>query len=371
VRTRFVVGNRGLPAFTACGVVGLALAWVLALALVARRGLPLWPMAAVALAAMGTFLALAAVTKVVTGEERLVYYHHEVAALAVAALALWLLGRPVREYLDATILGVGAFLACGRIGCLLVGCCHGRPARVGARYRDEHAAAGFTPYYVGVRLFPIQAVESLWVFFLVAVGAALVWSDRVPGTALVWYVVAYDAGRFVFEFARGDPDRPDRGGFSSAQWLSVLLTVAVVVAGWIGWLPVRPWHAAVAVGLVLTVIVVAIQRRRGEGERHRLSHPHHVRELAGLLTRLAEPAPASDGIPIATTSRGIRISAGAFAGDAGAIEHYTLSAQRGTLSAATARVLAGVIAALRSPRGAAEILPGETGVFHVVVRRSE
>src|SRR5262249_2645134 len=149
---------------------GLALAWVLALALVARRGLPLWPMAVVALAAMATFLALAAVTKVVTGEGRLVYYHPEVAGLAPAGLRLRLLERLVLAYLDAPILGVGAFLACGRIGCLLVGCCHGRPARFGVRYRAEHAAAGFTPYYVGVRLFPVQAVESLWVFLLVAVG---------------------------------------------------------------------------------------------------------------------------------------------------------------------------------------------------------
>src|SRR5262245_20265987 len=45
VRTRFTVGRRRLPAFTTCGFAGLALAWVLALALVARRGLPLWPMA--------------------------------------------------------------------------------------------------------------------------------------------------------------------------------------------------------------------------------------------------------------------------------------------------------------------------------------
>ena len=31
--------------------------------------------------------------------------------------------------LDAAVLGIGAFLAFGRIGCLNAGCCHGRPAR--------------------------------------------------------------------------------------------------------------------------------------------------------------------------------------------------------------------------------------------------
>src|SRR3712207_6538150 len=88
-RPRLWFGRRSWPAFQVCGYAGLALAWALALALVAHRGLPLWPMAAVALAAMATFLALALATKVITGREVLVYYHHEIAVAAVAAFILW------------------------------------------------------------------------------------------------------------------------------------------------------------------------------------------------------------------------------------------------------------------------------------------
>src|SRR5439155_22019386 len=97
-------------------------------------------------------------------------YHHEIDVMINAALLLWLLGQPLLPYLDLTILGIGMFLACGRVGCLMVGCCHGRPHSWGVRYKQEHADAGFAPYYVGVRLFPIQAVESLWVLSIVIVG---------------------------------------------------------------------------------------------------------------------------------------------------------------------------------------------------------
>ena len=34
---------------------------------------------------------------------------------------------PVLPYLDLTCLGLGIFLVCGRQGCLMVGCCHGKP----------------------------------------------------------------------------------------------------------------------------------------------------------------------------------------------------------------------------------------------------
>jgi hypothetical protein len=125
------------------------------------------------LTAVLTFLALAMVTKIITGEENLIYYHHEIAVMVVAACLLNLLYQPVLPYLDITILGLGTFLAFGRVGCLMVGCCHGRPHGRGVCYRAEHAAAGFTPYLVGVRLFPIQAVESVWVFSIVVVGVCL------------------------------------------------------------------------------------------------------------------------------------------------------------------------------------------------------
>src|SRR5947209_3943111 len=207
-RPEVVVLGRPRSAFKLCGYVGLACAVVLGLALAAQTGLRLWAAALLVPSSALTFLALALATKIIAGGERLVYYHQEVAVITVAGLLLWLLRQPVLPYLDATALSVGAFLSCGRVGCLMVGCCHGRPHRWGVRYGAGHAAAGFARYYVGVRLFPVQAVESLWALYVVAAGGVMVLSGRPAGSALAWYAVAYDAGRFCFEFMRGDPERP-------------------------------------------------------------------------------------------------------------------------------------------------------------------
>src|SRR4030095_14367841 len=204
----------------------------------------------------------------------------EIAVVAVAALTLRLLDQPVLRYLDATILGVGLFLACGRMGGLRVGCCHGRPARCGVRYRSKHAAAGFAPYYVGVRLFPVQAVESLWVLGVVLAGSASILSGQAPGEALAWYGVTYNVGRFCFEFVRGDPERPYYWGFSQPQWISLILMLVIVVAELSGGLPFHTWHIGATAMMVVTMIAVFAKRRFQKIAKHRLLHPHHVKEVA-------------------------------------------------------------------------------------------
>src|SRR4051794_493873 len=77
VRPEFALLGVRVSAFRLCGCTGLGVAFALAMALVARAGLSPAVMAGVTLAAVATFLALALVTKAVTGEERLIYYHHE------------------------------------------------------------------------------------------------------------------------------------------------------------------------------------------------------------------------------------------------------------------------------------------------------
>jgi hypothetical protein len=178
VRPNIYLLRKSRSAFQVCGYTGLALSILLAMSLVLWRGLSPLVMVVIILAAVLTFFGLALATKIVTGEESLIYYHHEIAVMSVVTVVLWLLGQPILAYLDVTLLGIGAFLVCGRIGCLMVGCCHGRPHRWGVCYRAQHATAGFPAYYVGIRLFPIQAVESLWVFFVVCTGTLLVLSGQ-------------------------------------------------------------------------------------------------------------------------------------------------------------------------------------------------
>lgn len=367
-------------AFHLCGLTGLALAIALGCGLTLYRGLSLWVLAAIVLAAVGTFLALAMITKLVVGEERLIYYHHEVAILTMVTLALWALGQPVLAYLDVAILGVGTFLFCGRVGCFMVGCCHGRPHRWGVRYRPEHAEAGFTPYFVGVRLFPIQLVEAVWVFATVAVGVALMLGGSAPGEALAWYVIVYDVGRFGFEFLRGDPSRPYRGGFSEGQWTSLLLMLVVVGAELGGAIPLHAWHLAATAGVTVAMIAVAGRRKLRGDARHRLLSPKHIREIAEAVELLGDPVgrqlpPSAEGSPrvvhVACTSAGLRLSTDQVETASGVVRHFTFSAAQGTLRETDARSLARLLAALRHHESLGEVLPGREGIFHLVVPSSD
>lgn len=376
VRPEVHIYHRSPSAFHVCGLTGLALAIGLAMTLVWHGGLSPWVMGLVILAAMGTFLALAMATKIATGRENLVYYYHEIAVLTVAAVLLWLLRQPVLAYLDATILGVGMFLACGRVGCLMVGCCHGRPHAWGVCYRPEHAEAGFPDYLVGVRLFPIQAIESAWVLGVVAVGSALVWSGQPPGTALAWYVVMYDLGRFSFEFMRGDAARPYWGGFSEAQWISVALMAGVVAAEAAGVLPFHAWHAAVAGLLLLSMLVLWLRRRSAACMAFRLRHPRHVEEMGVALhsvPRLTVDAasPDPDGAAFdfgcRCTSLGVQLSASCIQDASGPVQHYAFSFAHGVMPPTVAQVVAELITQLRPASGQSELVAGQHGVYHLLV----
>jgi hypothetical protein len=237
------------------------------------------------------------------------------------------------------------------------------------RYRAEHAA-GVAPYYVGVRLFPVQLVEAVWVLGVVAVGVLLVLRAEPPGAALAWYVVAYDLGRFGLEFLRGDPGRPYRGDFSSPQWIALVLTWAVVVGGWLDLLPARRWHLGAAVGTVAVMLAVAARRRWRGRARDRLWHPRHVREVAAALT-----AASGGAIALGETSLGVRISAGRVADAGGVIEHVGISHRDGDLPPEAAAALAELVTVLRRPEVtgplSGEIVCGGQGVYHLLLRADD
>jgi len=363
--------------FLVCGAVGLTVAVAVGAGLTVRLGLSLWIFGVAVATAVATFLSLALLTKVLAGEERLVYYHHEVAILASVTTVLWLIGQPVLRYLDVTLLGVGAFLVCGRVGCFMVGCCHGRPHDWGVRYRPEHADVGFTPYFVGVRLFPVQLAESAWVFLTVAVGVGLLLRGAAPGEALAWYIVVYDLGRFGFEFLRGDPARPYRLGFSEAQCTSLLLMVILSAAELAGAVPLRPWHLLATLSLIAVMIGVIAKRRWLGDRRYRLLGARHMREVAGaveLIASLDGRATRQGGsqprtMPVARTSSGIRISGGRMDdADGREIRHYTISSTVGDLRDGEASALTELLARLNHHDTHGEALRGGTpGTFHLIV----
>jgi hypothetical protein len=377
VRPDLHILRRSWSSFKVCGYIGLMLASLLGMALVMSRGLSPWVLASLVLAAALTFFGLAMATKILIGEEQLIYYHHEIAVMAVAALLLWLLHQPVLPYLDVTILVIGTFLVCGRVGCLLVGCCHGRPHRWGICYRPEHATAGFPAYYVGVRLFPIQVIESLSVFGIVVVGSVLVLCGPPPGEALAWYVMSYGVARFGFEFARGDVGRPDLWGFSEAQWTSLLFMGASVGADMVGVVTSHPWHSVATAGLAMTMLVVAFQRHRQRTATYLLLHPSHVKEVAEVVavaSHLAiETSPLAiqrvtpTEVHVGCTSLGLQISVSNITTATGALRHYALSLRQDIMTHESASALARLILQLTHATASYELMQGSQGVFHVFI----
>jgi hypothetical protein len=381
VRPEIHFGRKAYSAFHLCGYTGLLLAVLLAMVLVVYQQLSLWVMVGIITVAVATFLAMAMTTKIILGEERLIYYHHEIAIMIVAALVLWQFDQPVLPYLDITILGIGTFLVCGRIGCFMVGCCHGRPHQFGVCYREEHAQAGFTAYYVGIRLFPIQAVESLWVLGTVAVGAAIILQHYSPGIALAWYIISYDIGRFFFEFMRGDPSRHYSWGFSEGQWTSVVLMIVLVWLELSGFVPYELWHSAATAGLILVMVTIVLIRRFRKTTKYRLLNPRHVREIAravqmvsrteGILTAVNNGGPMFPDIAVRSTSQGICISGGMLAEGSSCLRHYALSCQRGAMTADIAEIVSRVILTTsRHSYDSKELIKGKDGVYHLLLHDS-
>lgn len=359
-RSRFLAphlhfGTRRLSSFTFCGIVGVIAAVALAMTLTAHRALSLGVMAAIVVAAIATFFAVILITKVITGVEQIIYYHHEIAVLVVAAIVARLFGAPVLAYLDATILGIGAFLFCGRIGCLLVGCCHGRPSRFGVRYGDEHVACGFTWYYAGIPLFPLQLVEATWVLIVVIASSLDVWRGAPYGAALAAYVVAYDVARFALEYFRGDPARPYTAGLSQAQWISFWLTTAVVTGELRGALPWHAWHLATLIVLVAAMIATILVRRT-------VPHVHHVREVANVIA-----GDLQTSVAVVHTTAGLCLSASRVVEQGQPVSVIAFSSPSAAMSDREAAATMRLILLLRRVTAPVRVLRTEAGAFELVV----
>jgi hypothetical protein len=266
-----------------------------------------------------SFFAYGHLRRLVTGRECFVLLEHVWFAEGCVAATLWALDLPILAYLDPVAVGLCFFLAAGRIGCLLVGCCHGRPSSVGIRYGEEAARDGFPQALVGVRLFPVPAIEA---GALVAIGlSGLVALPFAPaGAVFTWFLVAYSVVRFGLEGLRGDL-RPHLLGLSVNRWMcivefSVALEISAHQHGGIGARELGLFGALAA------LLVAALSLRAVVDQRPRVLSAEHVAEVEELARRaIADPfeSPGAE-----TTSRGVVVAATA-APDGVPLSHVSLS----------------------------------------------
>lgn len=155
--------------------------------------------------------------------------------VAVALGALWLMVR--RHGLRLGLVANAFFVfiplshAIGRIGCLLGGCCWGRPTDLpwAVTYTDP-AAQRLNGTPLGVPLHPTVLYEAGLETGNFLLGLAL-WRRGAPDGAIVaLWMGLYGTERFLLEFLRADP-RGGLGPLSTSQWLSLgLLAIAL---GWV------------------------------------------------------------------------------------------------------------------------------------------
>lgn len=314
--------------------------------------------------AAGTFFLLAFAAKWLTGQESIVYYHHEIAILSVCSVLLYILGHPVLPYLDVTLLGIGTFLAFGRIGCFSVGCCHGRPHKHGVKYGAAHVQAGFAWYYKDVPLLPVQLIESGYVFLIVIAGTILLFIHVPPGTVLIVYTVVYGFFRFVLEFFRGDPDRPAFHGITEAQFTTLSLTGMTFVMGKINWLPEYNWHVLLFLAMIASTGLTILYYHKYPD--HKLLSPQRLRELADGLNALEEVnnnTTTANTINVYTTKNGLSLSCG---NTKNGVKHYTLSTKnKKILKPSTAKKIAEQIKLLNH-FNQFELVAKHNNIFHII-----
>jgi len=307
--------GRDVPTYRVSGVAGYYGALLVILAGGLLTGRSLLVLAILALVSGLSFFVYAHVRRWITGQERIVLLEHVWFALAASAAVLRILHEPVAAYLDIESVGMCLFLAAGRAGCTLVGCCYGQPASIGIVYGEAAAQDGFPRDLVGVRLFPVQTVEMLG---LLVIGASGMLALRYahPGTVVVWFLAAYAILRFGLEGIRFDP-RPHLLGISQARWM------AMIEVGAILWLsdghPLKGLRVEVAVALAVASLA-GLALRYAFHWRRRILKKTHLVELRSVVTTELTAHPI-----VRVTSAGVNIAASRTGAAFGSEAHVSIS----------------------------------------------
>jgi Prolipoprotein diacylglyceryl transferase len=239
-----------VPVHVALGVYGVAGGFALLVYFGLWNGVALLGLLATAVAALSTFALAGLVRNALAGTAEHIPVPAVLLAFAAVAAVAMATDEPVWQLLDLVSVAMGAVLVARRLGCLASGCCHGRPFTLGIRYRD---GAALVDGLVGIRLFPLQLVESVWIGAVTVMGGAIVLAGLPPGVAAWWWLIGYGAGRFVLEFGRGEPRRSRLGPLTVGQWLILGVVIGRVVQETTG-TPTWPAPQAGAVAALLVLL---------------------------------------------------------------------------------------------------------------------
>lgn len=159
-----------------------------------------------------------------------VFYGGLVVATVVG---IWYARRhrlPMWQTADVVAPGIALGHVVGRMGCVLAGCCYGKPTSLpwGITFDNIFAATNVgTPLHVA--LHPTQLYDAGVNFLILLVLLATERRGRTfPGRTFWVYILLYAVSRFAVEFFRGDP-RGMLGGFATSQVIALALAPLAIV----------------------------------------------------------------------------------------------------------------------------------------------
>lgn len=175
----------------------------------------------------------------VIGSEGFVVYGGIITGIATIYVYCRIKKLDFLKYIDLFAAAVPLNQALGRVGCLLAGCCYGRPtdSRFSLVFPENCCAPA------GIKLVPTQPIMAVGnaVFFVVILlyylstctkksGDEQIPAKReyIPGIPTAMYLMLYSTGRFIIEFFRDDY-RGAVGVLSTSQFIAIFTLAAGVI----------------------------------------------------------------------------------------------------------------------------------------------
>ncbi|MBR2979376.1 MAG: prolipoprotein diacylglyceryl transferase [Myxococcaceae bacterium] len=242
--------SRPLTSYGLCAILGVLLGSALIGFLARRRGFPLFE--ALAACALGVgfgllgakllFLAVSLPKIAVEGigpyieSGGFVFYGGLIVGSAAVIAYLRLIRLPALDFADVVAPGLALGHALGRVGCFLMGCCHGRPTDLpfGVRFPK-------TPFFAGptdTPLHPVQLYEAAFELALTGLLLGLCLGRRTrrfSGDVFALWCAGYGSFRLIAElFWRGDDRGLGTRVLPPSALISLLLIAAAIGFAWRG-----------------------------------------------------------------------------------------------------------------------------------------
>lgn len=266
------------------GRLGAGIGALLFVVLALAGGVSTWVVLSIPIANIAGFLGWSWLSARWRDRRRYVLLEHAFLGAGVMATLAVAGGARVDVVADAWTAGLALTLAIGRVGCLFMGCCHGRARREGVCY-PWLPPWRLAKKWASVRLFPLQAVESMGLLVLALIGAIL--ARTFPGWGGPVVAAGYATMRFELELWRGD-QRRYIWRLSYSQW-ACLLVIATSAA-----------HAVVALSSIVALLGIII------GQHRRLRAPAwSVGSAVDLAAIEGAAEAAAAGTPIAVAGVGL------------------------------------------------------------------